>query len=215
MDWLNKLKESFLGSAQSDGAEKPDGTLPASDLDIEMFEGLMTEYMAISYCLTDLFLDEELDIDRFAEELDPHAITIAQALHKKDIGEAELTEEELEHHIKNEWFLYYGEALILKSSVQYGLDQNATKESFSQDLIDDLIIELSGANYLAYNTFCSFMGYSNTEMPPQRIVECVRYASEREMSVGTELTSWYPRANALMPDDDFKIGFKQDTQPKI
>ena len=72
-----KLKEIFSNKVES----LEDSMALANPLDIQVFEGLMGESKALSYCLTTLCLDKELDINDLVSQLHPSTIEIAKKLY--------------------------------------------------------------------------------------------------------------------------------------
>lgn len=207
MSLFTKLKETFsqkMGSLE-------DSMALANPLDIQVFEGLMGESKALSYCLTTLCLDQEVNMSDLTSQLHPCTIEIAKKLYFEGFSEEGMSIEECQAALRNEWFLFYPDAIFLEQAMRHSVDAQAQKEELTDALINDTNERLSDMNKTCHDMFCSFMGYKSGQMPPHRIVDSVNYAIEHNMCDGKELTRWFPQANALIDDDDAPI--KQ--QPKI
>lgn len=208
MSWLDKIKDVFTDNADQDKTDAVNKTAPADDLEIEIYEGQVAQFYAMSYCLTDLYLDGEMDIDKLIPELSDPIIQCAKSLYLRDADFDGLTEDEIRLHLKNEWLLYYSEALmvVVCSAHGYAPDENNELPSseLTQGAVMDLNDTLSVANGVVHNAFCSFMHYSHAEMPPFEIVDCLAFAQQSdEITIeGKSAVDWFPVARALKPNDD-------------
>lgn len=197
MDLFKKLKTAF--SAKLDSLEE--SMALANPLDIQVFEGLMSESKALSYCMTTLCLDNDVDINDIIRALHPCTIEIAKKLYFDGFSAEDMSIEECTTALKNEWLLFYPDALFLEQAMRHGFDAQAQKKDLTHALLDDANERLSDANKVFHDKFCAFMGYKNGEMPPYRIVDSVNYAIEHDMCYGKALTHWFPCANAMIDDE--------------
>tara|TARA_R110002095_G_scaffold211364_2_gene199477 strand:- start:1025 stop:1648 length:624 start_codon:yes stop_codon:yes gene_type:complete len=193
-----KLKEIFSNKVES----LEDSMALANPLDIQVFEGLMGESKALSYCLTTLCLDKELDINDLVSQLHPSTIEIAKKLYFEGFSEENMSLEECTAALRNEWLLFYPDAVFLEQAIRHGFDEQTQKENITDALINDANERLIDINKTCHDMFCSFMGYKNGQMPPHRIVDSVAYAIKNDMCENKELTHWFPVANAMIDDDD-------------
>tara|TARA_R110002124_G_scaffold287365_1_gene474215 strand:+ start:151091 stop:151807 length:717 start_codon:yes stop_codon:yes gene_type:complete len=215
MGWFDKVKEAFsdnAGSNSQDGSpasDSPKGKIiPADDLDIEVYEGQVMQFNAMSYCLTDLYLDGEMDIEKLIPELSESAIEYAKSLYLTEANFDGLDENAISLHLKNEWLLYYADALMVIVCGAHEFlptDENDLSQTdLTHEAITDLNETLCAANGVLHNAFCSFMHYSHKEMTPSDIVDCVSFAQESdEITIeGKSALDWFPLARALKPDAD-------------
>lgn len=218
MSWFDKVKEAFSDNAginnqdNSHASDSPTGkVIPADDLDIEVYEGQVMQFNAMSYCLTDLYLDGEMDIEKLIPELSESAIECAKSLYLTDADFKDMDENEISLHLKNEWLLYYADALMVIVCGAHEFlptDENDLSQTdLTHEAVTDLNETLCAANGVLHNAFCSFMHYSHKEMTPSDIVDCVAFAEESdEITIeGKSALNWFPLARALKPDEDENV----------
>ena len=208
MGLFDRIKEVFTDNTDQEKAEAAHKAAPADDLEIEIYEGQIAQFYAMSYCLNDLFIDGEMDIDKLIPELSAPVIECAKALYLRDANFDDIDEDELGIYLKNEWLLYYADALMVITCMAHGFTPDENNELEQSELTQGAIIDLNetlcGANAIIHNAFCSFMHYSHDEMPAFEIVDCVAFAQDSdEITIeGKSAVDWFPVARALKPDNN-------------
>lgn len=196
MGLLDRLKDAVRESFAP--LEEP----KANSLDIESLNGQLQEAKALGFCITHLCLDGDLDIEQIKAAFCPSLIHTARMIYMNDFDAEGLSIEDMQNALRHEWLLHYGEAIFIQKSQQYGLGTDTALTDYSFDVIDAIDEELNDKNKVMFDMFCSFMGYRNGEMHPQRMIDCVDYAIENGLSDTRELTHWFPIANAMIDDID-------------
>lgn len=207
MGFLKSLADKFSSSQDQ-----------ASDLDFEIYNGLVAEFEALSFCIEDLCLDKEIRIERIINELNPNQdkavpelITKSQELLLQDYAFTEgMDQDEVAHNLNVMWLPYYARALgelvisahkLTEETAQQAPESDAPKSYITEEMINDLNDTLSFVNGVLYKNFLSFMHYTQTEMPVYRIIDCVAYAKDNGLTDGHGLTDWFPRANVFAAEE--------------